>query len=122
MQHNLYIVALSVVVSVVYSFVALDFARRSNRKTNHSRRFWLFSASLTMGIGIWGTHFVGMMSLNMSLTAANHISAISQCMLIAVAPERTEPFILPSPFIKRAVSYFLFPSWGPVSLPFIISV
>ncbi len=85
MQHNLYIVALSVVVSIVYTFVALDFARRSNRKTMSSRCLWLFSASLTMGIGIWGTHFVGLMSVNMSLTAAHHIPAISQCMLIAVA-------------------------------------
>ncbi|MDM5340077.1 ATP-binding protein [Fictibacillus enclensis] len=84
MEHHLYISALSVITAVIYSFVALDFARRSSRKTNSSRRLWLLSASITMGIGIWGMHFVGMMSINMSLKVHHDLSYLLLCMILAI--------------------------------------
>ncbi|SDN02365.1 PAS domain S-box-containing protein [Fictibacillus solisalsi] len=84
MEHNLYIAALSVVVAIIYSFVALDFARRSNRKTKSSRQLWLFSASITLGIGLWGMHFVAMMSVFLSLTSHHYLPDLLLCMLLSI--------------------------------------
>lgn len=83
MDHNIYIISLSVMISFVYAFVAFDFAGRSNNKKAGSRQMWLISASMTMGVGIWGMHFVGLMAFNLSISSQN-IPIFLYCMLLAI--------------------------------------
>lgn len=35
--------------------------------------FWLFTGSITMGIGIWSFHFIGMLSFQIDLAITYHV-------------------------------------------------
>lgn len=66
---NLWLVALSVGIAIVASYVAVTQARRSGRKAMPG----LFSsevlgAAISMGTGVWTMHFIGMMALHLPYT------------------------------------------------------
>jgi len=64
------LVALSIVIAILASYTALDLAGRVTVADGRSRLAWLIGGAITMGIGIWSMHFVGMLafSLPMPLT------------------------------------------------------
>jgi PAS domain S-box-containing protein len=59
-SHDLFLVGLSILVAVIASYVALDFAAQARDPAQRSRRAWT-AAALAMGGGIWSMHFVGML-------------------------------------------------------------
>ncbi len=69
--HNHWLLLLSVIVSVMASFVALDStARVAASRTAHQRAgadggrqawYWLLGGAFAMGTGIWSMHFIGML-------------------------------------------------------------
>jgi PAS domain S-box-containing protein len=67
-QYNLWIVALSYLVAVLASFVALDLASRvaANRGSAWSK-YWLLGGAVMMGGGIWSMHFVGMLAFSLPI-------------------------------------------------------
>jgi diguanylate cyclase (GGDEF)-like protein len=58
-------VAASVLMAMFASFVALDLAKRVRTADVAIARAWLIGGSVTMGIGIWAMHFVGMMAFRL---------------------------------------------------------
>lgn len=61
------LIALSIVIAIVGSYLALDFAGRLKTSHGKARRNWFLAGALTMGLGIWSMHFVGMLALQMSI-------------------------------------------------------
>ncbi|MGM7700582.1 EAL domain-containing protein [Pseudalkalibacillus sp. Hm43] len=59
-QYDMWIVALSVVIAMVASFVALNLFRTSSTAKNRKR--WITLSSLVMGAAISGMHYTGMAS------------------------------------------------------------
>jgi signal transduction histidine kinase/CheY-like chemotaxis protein len=62
------LVALSFVIAVLASYVALDMAFQQGRE--QSKRialFWHIGGAIAMGAGIWSMHFTGMLSYNMAM-------------------------------------------------------
>ena len=53
------LVILSVIVAIVGSYASLELNRRLAKAVSLKKRA-LFVSSLTMGLSIWGMHFVGM--------------------------------------------------------------
>lgn len=81
---NHWIVSLSITIAVIASFVALDLASRITAiRGRKPARYWLAGGAITMGVGIWSMHFVGMLafslpipvSYDISLTLASFIAA-----------------------------------------------
>ena len=67
-QYNQWIVALSYVVAVIASYVALDMATRvTASKGTSTARYWLIGGSVAMGTGIWSMHFVGMLAFSLPI-------------------------------------------------------
>ena len=66
------LVALSIVLSVVASYAVLDLAGRTTSAHGWARVLWMSSGAVAMGMGIWATHYVGMIALSMF---ANHDDA-----------------------------------------------
>lgn len=62
------LVALSILVAVFASFVALDLARRVHSADSASARYWLAGGSLAMGTGIWSMHFIAMLAFSLPVT------------------------------------------------------
>ncbi|KTD63739.1 sensory box histidine kinase/response regulator [Legionella santicrucis] len=60
------LVALSYIVAVFASYIALDFTDRLRDvgNTRFSSMLWLLGGSIAMGAGIWAMHFVGMLSFS----------------------------------------------------------
>jgi PAS domain S-box-containing protein len=66
-SYNLGLVALSVVVAILGSYVAIEIAQRLRSATRRRRFLWLFAGALAMGLAIWSMHFVGMLALDLPM-------------------------------------------------------
>jgi PAS domain S-box-containing protein len=59
------LVGLSVLIAVLASYAALDLAGRVTAARGRARFHWLIGGSVTMGLGIWAMHYVGMLALKL---------------------------------------------------------
>lgn len=61
------LVALSYGIAVLASYAALDVAGKLRQSTGQSRAGWLLIGSVSMGVGVWSMHFIGMLALRLPL-------------------------------------------------------
>lgn len=67
-EYDLSMVVLSLIFSVVGSFIALTAATRVAQRNGHQSLTQIATVGLALGgIGIWSMHFVGMLALNMDV-------------------------------------------------------
>ena len=62
------LVGLSVLIAVLASYAALDLAGRVTAARGRARFHWLIGGSVTMGLGIWAMHYVGMLALKLPVS------------------------------------------------------
>jgi diguanylate cyclase (GGDEF)-like protein len=62
--YNAWLVALSVGVAVLVSFTSLRLAGRVAGASGSAGRTWLIFGALSMGVGIWSMHFIGMLAFS----------------------------------------------------------
>jgi diguanylate cyclase len=65
-HHNLYLVALSIIVAIQASYVGLNLALRIPGAFALNRRFLIAASAITLAVGIWSMHFIGMLSMGMA--------------------------------------------------------
>ncbi len=56
------LVVLSVLIAMLASYAALDLGGRITATRGRIRAFWLTGGSVTMGLGIWAMHYIGMLA------------------------------------------------------------
>ena len=78
------LVALSVFVAALAGYIALDLVQRSTTAPPHARRVLIGTGGVTMGLGIWSMHFIGMLSLEMSMPASYDPVLVALSMLAAI--------------------------------------
>ncbi len=61
------LVALSVVISILASYAALDLAGRVTAARGHARSIWLMGGASAMGLGIWSMHYIGMLAFSLPI-------------------------------------------------------
>ncbi|WP_320726328.1 putative bifunctional diguanylate cyclase/phosphodiesterase [Enterobacter sp. 118C5] len=61
------LIAVSYVVAFIASFVALDSAGKIPLSSRKAALFWRIAGGVTLGIGIWSMHFIGMLSMQMPM-------------------------------------------------------
>jgi signal transduction histidine kinase/NO-binding membrane sensor protein with MHYT domain len=88
--YNPTLVALSILIATIASFVALDLAGRVTAARATLRRAWLAGGSLAMGIGIWSMHFVGMLAFGLhaggrDVPMAYDIPLLALSVVVAIA-------------------------------------
>jgi NO-binding membrane sensor protein with MHYT domain len=64
------LVVLSVAVAIFGSFTGLNLAGRLVAADRSTQPWWLMSAALALGGGIWSMHFVGMLAFSMPMPAS----------------------------------------------------
>ncbi|MDD5321933.1 MAG: ATP-binding protein [Methylococcales bacterium] len=65
------LVALSIAIAVLAAYAALCIAGRIRAADSDiKRRLWLLAGSLTMGIGVWAMHFIGMLALKLPIAVS----------------------------------------------------
>jgi diguanylate cyclase (GGDEF)-like protein len=68
---NFWIVAASVLIATLASYVALDLARRvKDAQDDGTALAWKTGGSVAMGTGIWSMHFVGMLAFKLPIELA----------------------------------------------------
>lgn len=65
-HHNFYLVALSIIVAIQASYVGLNLALRIPGAFALNRRLLIAASAITLSVGIWGMHFIGMLSMGMA--------------------------------------------------------
>jgi len=78
------LVALSVVVAIFASYVALDLAGRVTASKGVARSAWLTGGALAMGSGIWAMHYTGMLAFQLPMRVWYHIPTVLLSLLAAV--------------------------------------
>ena len=78
------LVALSVFVAALAGYIALDLIQRSATARTNVRRILIGVGGVTMGLGIWSMHFIGMLSLHMSMPASYDVGLVALSMLAAI--------------------------------------
>lgn len=63
-EYNKWLIILSYITAVLAGYTALDLSERVVHTKGWKNKGWLFTGSLTMGLGIWSMHFIGMMSFH----------------------------------------------------------
>src|SRR5450631_246370 len=82
--YNIWLVALSVAVAVLVSYTALSLAARVAAAKAAAARVWLICGAITMGIGIWSMHFIGMLAYSLPIGLRYDVPTTLLSLVIAV--------------------------------------
>jgi diguanylate cyclase len=85
--YHLNLVVLSLVVSILASYTALDVSRRVGtiRAAGHHHLLWLLGGAVALGTGIWSMHFIGMLAFSMPMDMGYDPRITIYSLLIAIA-------------------------------------
>ena len=71
-SYNYALVALSVLIAMFASYVALELAGRVTAAVDRTRAVWLLGGAVAMGTGIWSMHYIGMLAFILPVPVAYH--------------------------------------------------
>jgi diguanylate cyclase (GGDEF)-like protein len=84
-SYHIWIVFLSVLVAVSVSYAALNLSAQVARSTGFATRLWLSGGAVTMGVGVWSMHFIGMMAFRLPIPLAYDIPITIVSLIMAIA-------------------------------------
>lgn len=92
--HNLWLVALSVIIAILASYTALDLAGRVAATWGRARWGWLIGGAIVMGTGIWSMHFVAMLAFQLPIPVAYNVALVVLSWLAAVVASGLALFLV----------------------------
>jgi NO-binding membrane sensor protein with MHYT domain len=100
-RYNPTFVVLSVLVAILASYVALEFASVVTKATGRARAWWLAGGAVAMGFCIWSMHFVGMLALEMpGMTMQYDLLLVLLSVAIAIGASWLALFIVSRPVVS----------------------
>ena len=93
-HHSYGLVLLSVLISVVASYAALDLSGRTRAARGGRRRLWLAVGAATMGLGIWAMHYVGMLAYRLPVTVLYDVPTVVASLVAAVSASGVALFVV----------------------------
>lgn len=84
-SYDPWVVALSYLIASFACYTALDLARRVRTPHLSVARGWWLSGTIVMGTGIWATHFVGMLAMDLPIDLGYDYATTSLSWLAAMA-------------------------------------
>jgi PAS domain S-box-containing protein len=83
-SYDYVMVALSVLIAILASYVALDLAGRVTVASGWARAAWLTGGAVAMGTGIWSMHYIGMLAFMLPIPMAYHWPTVLLSLLAAI--------------------------------------
>jgi PAS domain S-box-containing protein len=83
-SYNYALVALSVMIAMFASYVALDLAGRVTAAGGWTRAVWLLGGAGAMGTGIWSMHYIGMLAFILPIPVAYHWPTVLLSLFAAI--------------------------------------
>ncbi|MGA3010402.1 MAG: PAS domain S-box protein [Terracidiphilus sp.] len=96
------LIALSVSISILAAYAALDLVERITAGRGWARAIWLYGGALPMGVGIWATHCVGMSALQLPVPVRYDWPSIVLSLVIAIAASGMALYIVSQPAMGTA--------------------
>lgn len=84
-HYNPLLVAISFVIAILAAWTALSMAGRVSTSRGKTAAFWLTGGGVSMGIGIWSMHFIGMMAMDNAMLMHYSLWLTSLSMIVAIA-------------------------------------
>ncbi len=84
-RYDSVLVILSVVIAMLASFAALNFAGQVTTASGSKRFGWLAGGASVLGIGIWSMHFVGMLAFHLPVAIAYSLPLMLLSVGVAIA-------------------------------------
>jgi two-component system, sensor histidine kinase and response regulator len=88
------LVVLSVVISTLASYAALDLGGRVADASGQLRLTWLSGGAFAMGLGIWSMHYIGMLAFHLPVPIVYHWPTVVLSLLCAVAASGVVLFVV----------------------------
>ncbi|MEW8968632.1 EAL domain-containing protein [Exiguobacterium alkaliphilum] len=82
--YSLPLVLLSIAVAVFSAFVSLDISSRLKYAERVSRIRWVSAGALSLGLGIWAMHFIGMLAFHLEADVSYHIGIVIASIIPAI--------------------------------------
>jgi two-component system sensor histidine kinase/response regulator len=88
------LVALSVMIAICASFVALDLAGRTSAALGRARLPWVVCGACAMGLGIWSMHYIGMLAFILPVPVLYDLPTVLLSLLAAVVASGIALFVV----------------------------
>jgi diguanylate cyclase (GGDEF)-like protein/PAS domain S-box-containing protein len=85
---------MSVIVAIFAAYVTLDFAGRITAVQRWAKAVWLAGGAVSMGLGIWCMHYIGMLAFQLPVPVLYHYPTVIVSLLAAVAASAIALFIM----------------------------
>ena len=95
-------VARSVLIAILASYAALDLAGRVTAARGWVRLAWLAGGAAAMGLGIWTTHFKGMLAFHLPVPVSYHWPTVALSLLLAISASAFALYIVSRPRLGLA--------------------
>lgn len=92
--YNIPLVLLSILVAIFSASVALDISSRLKYARKLSRFRWIALGSISLGLGIWSMHFIGMLAFHLKIPVTYHIGIVLLSILPAILSSGLAFFII----------------------------
>ncbi|MFC5472126.1 MHYT domain-containing protein [Cohnella suwonensis] len=83
-SYDTMLVVFSYIVAVAASYAVLDMAGMVSSSTGRNRWLWLLFGGVSMGMGIWSMHFVGMLAFSLPVKIAYDLVFVLLSVLAAI--------------------------------------
>jgi PAS domain S-box-containing protein len=93
-SYNYGLVVLSVVISIIASYAALDLAGRVTSARGRTRLLWLTGGAAAMGIGIWSMHYIGMLAFHLPVPVQYDWPTVLLSLLAAILASAVALFVV----------------------------
>jgi signal transduction histidine kinase len=97
-----WLVATSIAIAIMASYVALDLTGRLSPARTPSGWWWL-CGPIAMGLGIWSMHFIGMLAFHLPVPVAYDGALVLLSVLVAVAASALALFVATRPSLRFTV-------------------
>ncbi|MED3573726.1 MHYT domain-containing protein [Cytobacillus praedii] len=83
--YNDKLVLLSIFIAIISSYASLNIFSRIPKSKRNNQAFWLLTGSYILGLGIWTTHFIGMLSFEMHAPVTYQLKLNAFTLLLGMA-------------------------------------
>ena len=83
--YNFLLTCFSLSVATLASYTVLEITERISSQENvRYRRWWLGTGALVLGLGIWSSHFIGMLAFELSIAVSYDVVITASCLLLSL--------------------------------------
>lgn len=93
-SYDYLLVTLSVVIAILAAYAALDFAGRVTAARGTARLLRLWGGAISMGVGIWSMHYVGMLAFRLPIPVRYDWPTVLLSLLAAVLASAVALFVV----------------------------